>query len=145
MASKRRTLIAAASTILVAVLCSLAFIDTNGSSAMASLRRRLSDESGSISQTQKPIIYTFYHDYNGADGSGTGMSSEADQVLLKIWHGEWQNAGWIPRILTLEDARQHPHFNTLDGMLNHLPFKMYDVSGFILLFLHIFLLTQFPL
>jgi hypothetical protein len=77
--------------------------------------------------TQKPVMYTFYHEFNGAEGSGTGMTSETDQVLLKIWKGEWATAGWIPRVLTLEDARQHPHFKTMDTMLNGLPFKMYDV------------------
>lgn len=98
------------------------------------LRRRLFGQTGDGAQnarsartTQKPVMHTFYHEFNGAEGSGTGMTSETDQVLLKIWKGEWATAGWIPRVLTLEDARQHPHFRTLDTMLDGLPFKMYDV------------------
>mmetsp|Transcript_33084 Transcript_33084/g.54637 ORF Transcript_33084/g.54637 Transcript_33084/m.54637 type:complete len:149 (-) Transcript_33084:566-1012(-) len=127
----RRALLAAASALLVVALGSI-FVNTRAISNTEIVRRRrlMGDEetyAGHQSTHHKPIIYTFYHDYNSADNSGTGMSSEADQVLLKIWQGEWQNAGWIPRILTLEDARQHPHFNTFDGMLNGLPFKMYDV------------------
>lgn len=95
------------------------------------VRRRLIDEVGSFSSKPKPIIYTFYHQFNGAEGGGTGMTAEADQVLLQLWKSEWANAGWVPRVLTLEDARQHPHFGTLDGMLNGLPFKMYDVRMYL--------------
>lgn len=68
-------------------------------------RRRLSG----INPVDRPIIYTFY------DGDASHQTEE--QVLLKIWKDEWQNAGWVPRLLTLEDARQHKHFQTLNSML----------------------------
>jgi hypothetical protein len=96
----------------------------------SNLRRNLLQEINSRSlevQNKKPIIYTFYHNIDGSDGGGTGMNSEADRVLLKIWRDEWITAGWIPRVLTMEDARQNPYFKTLDRMLDGLPFKMYDV------------------
>jgi hypothetical protein len=122
MPSRRRRLLALVPTFVLVVL----FNGTSlGGKSIAVLRRRLLEEH---TVQQKPVIYTFYHGFNGAVGSGTGMTAEADEVLLKIWKGEWSTAGWIPRVLTLEDARQHPHFGTLDNMLNGLPFKMYDVS-----------------
>jgi len=68
-------------------------------------RRRLS----SVESVRKPIIFTFY--------DGDESSNQEEQVLLKIWKDEWQNAGWIPRLLTLEDARQHSHFQTFNSML----------------------------
>jgi len=58
----------------------------------------------------RPIIFTFY------DGEASNETEE--QVLLSIWKDEWQNAGWVTRILTLEDARQHPHFQTFNSMLD---------------------------
>lgn len=112
----------------------LFIVISSGREDASTLRRRLSGETSDgapgvqlPTKTQKPVMYTFYHEFNGAKGSATGMTTETDQVLLKIWKGEWAIAGWIPRVLTLEDARQHPHFKTLDTMLNGLPFKMYDV------------------
>lgn len=65
--------------------------------------------SASASST-RPIIFTFY------DGEASDETEE--QVILSIWKDEWQNAGWVTRILTLEDARQHPHFQTFNSMLD---------------------------
>lgn len=83
---------------------------------------------GTTSNEMKPIIYTFHHQFNDGEGGGTGMTKEADQILLDTWREEWKRAGWIPRVLTMEDARQHPHFLTLNLMLDGLPFRTYDVS-----------------
>jgi hypothetical protein len=88
-----------------------------------SLRRRLLQSS----TNKKPIVHTFYHEYNAAAG-GTGMTTAADQALLKVWVDEWTEAGWNPKILNMEDARQHPQFDTVNKMLDGLPFKYYDVS-----------------
>jgi hypothetical protein len=122
MMSRRTKVVLFVLTFMLLLLLNVAFL---GGKSVAVLRRRLLEEH---TMNQKPVIYTFYHGFNGAVGSGTGMTTEADQVLLKIWKGEWSTAGWIPRVLTLEDARQHPHFGTLDSMLNGLPFNMHDVS-----------------
>jgi hypothetical protein len=105
------------------------------------LRRHLLQEIGPrnlaeaqvIQSKKKPIIYTFYHHIDGTNGGGTGMDSKADDVLLKIWREEWMIAGWIPRVLTMEDARQNPYFKTLDRMLDGLPFQMYDVRKILFL------------
>ena len=122
MPTTRRKALLLVPTFILLVLLNVTSL---GRKSAAVLRRRLLED---FTMKQKPVIYTFYHGFNGAVGSGTGMTTEADQVLLKIWKGEWSTAGWIPRVLTLEDARQHPHFGTLDTMLSGLPFKMYDVS-----------------
>ena len=89
----------------------------------SSIRRRLSQ------QSNKPIVYTFYHEFNAAAG-GTGMTTAADQALLQVWVDEWSRAGWNPKILNMEDVRQHPQFQTVDAMLDGLPFKYYDVSKY---------------
>lgn len=72
-------------------------------------------------------MHTFYHEFNAA-AAGTGMTSAADQALLKVWVDEWTSAGWNPKILNMEDVRQHPQFESINAMLNGLPFKYYDVS-----------------
>ena len=87
----------------------------------SSIRRRLA------LQSNKPVVYTFYHEFNAAAG-GTGMTAAADQELLQVWVDEWSQAGWNPKILNMEDVRQHPQFQTVDAMLDGLPFKYYDVS-----------------
>jgi hypothetical protein len=89
----------------------------------SSIRRRLTQ------QSNKPIVYTFYHEFNAAAG-GTGMTTAADQALLQVWVDEWSRAGWNPKILNMEDVRQHPQFQTVDAMLDGLPFKYYDVSKY---------------
>jgi hypothetical protein len=81
----------------------------------------------SSTSNKNPIVHTFYHEYNAAAG-GTGMTTAADQALLKVWVDEWTAAGWNPVILNMEDTRQHPQFDTMNKMLDGLPFKYYDVS-----------------
>lgn len=77
--------------------------------------RRLSEGSASPG---KPIIYTFFIETGNA----------VDQSLLKLWQGEWTKAGWVPRVLTLEDAQQNPHYETVQGMLKSLSLVLNEVS-----------------
>jgi len=60
-----------------------------------------------IIQTERPIIYTFFE-------LKKGLHFEYDltphENLLKAWTTLWTEAGWEPRILTLEDAKQHPDY-----------------------------------
>jgi len=84
------------------------------------IRRRLQSNSN-----ERPVMHTFYHEFNAA-AAGTGMTTAADQALLKVWVDEWTSAGWNPKILNMEDVRQHPQFESINAMLNGLPFKYYD-------------------
>lgn len=55
---------------------------------------------------QRPIINTFFEriDYHHRY---TGMSDEADQALLEFWKQAWFDAGWEPRVLSLQDSQKH--------------------------------------
>lgn len=70
----------------------------------------------------RQIMYTFYTFIDGE----TGMSSEADQKLLKAWKDEWRRHGWEPRIIGLEEAQQHNDYARLFALLGGLEMKVYD-------------------
>ena len=68
---------------------------------------------------QKPIMYTFFTPIE--DGrKQTGMSPEADEILLTLWNNEWSNAGWKTRVLTIDTAKMHPDFEKLNKKLSSL-------------------------
>ncbi len=68
---------------------------------------------------KKPIMYTFYNKIDAED-KNTGMTDDADEVLLKVWEEEWNKAGWETRILNLNDARGHPRFAEFEEKLQEI-------------------------
>ncbi|GFH61568.1 hypothetical protein CTEN210_18044 [Chaetoceros tenuissimus] len=52
----------------------------------------------------RPVIYTFF--------SPLHENSKHDE-LIDVWKKEWESFGFEPRILTIEDAMSHPHFETM--------------------------------
>eukprot|EP00521_Asterionellopsis_glacialis_P014945 CAMPEP_0195308066 /NCGR_PEP_ID=MMETSP0707-20130614/38035_1 /TAXON_ID=33640 /ORGANISM="Asterionellopsis glacialis, Strain CCMP134" /LENGTH=347 /DNA_ID=CAMNT_0040372325 /DNA_START=94 /DNA_END=1137 /DNA_ORIENTATION=- len=80
--------------------------------------RRLQEEPEQQQQQQqapqedRPPIYTYYHRVEG-----TGMTEQSDDALLSEWKRSWYNAGWEPKVLTLEDARQHPNYQTMMDLI----------------------------
>jgi len=79
----------------------------------------------------RPVMYTFY-DRIEAGGAGkgkrsTGMDDKSDNELLALWKTHWENAGWEPRILSLEDAKKHASYDHYVDRLASLP--MDGVSG----------------
>lgn len=84
----------------------------NGASSTTK-KRRLQDTTA-----QKPIIYTFYNPLI-EDAFVTEMSESGDSALLEEWKQAWSAAGFEPRVLTLEDARTHPHFIPIDYAMEH--------------------------
>ena len=79
----------------------------------------------------RPVMYTFYDRTEpGGISKGirsTGMDDKSDNELLALWKKHWENAGWEPRILSLEDARKHPSYDDYVSRLESLP--MDGVSG----------------
>jgi len=39
--------------------------------------------------------------------------------LLDLWEKTWKDAGWEPRILTLDDAKKHPEYDRIANRLNN--------------------------
>ena len=81
-------------------------------------KRRLTSET-------KPPIYTFFE---WTPQQQLGFGSEEDE-LLPMWSQYWEQAGWEPRILTLEDAKAHPDYEKMRGVLDSIP-SMRDESKF---------------
>eukprot|EP00566_Odontella_aurita_P014896 CAMPEP_0113558502 /NCGR_PEP_ID=MMETSP0015_2-20120614/18382_1 /TAXON_ID=2838 /ORGANISM="Odontella" /LENGTH=348 /DNA_ID=CAMNT_0000460045 /DNA_START=90 /DNA_END=1133 /DNA_ORIENTATION=+ /assembly_acc=CAM_ASM_000160 len=61
----------------------------------------------------RPKMHTFYEKIN----QDTGMSNEADEALLSAWRTAWSAAGWDPVVLSSNDARRHPDYEELFGVL----------------------------
>ena len=47
------------------------------------------------------------------------MTESGDAALLEEWKRAWSEAGFEPRVLTLEDARTHPQFIPIDYAMEH--------------------------
>ena len=55
----------------------------------------------------RPIIHTYYQPVR------TDMGTEGDRELLKAWKQAWYDAGWQPKIVTLEHAMLVPEYQAL--------------------------------
>lgn len=66
----------------------------------------------------RPIIHTFYNPLL-QDAFVTEMTESGDAALLEEWKKAWADAGFEPRVLTLEDARTHPLFIPIDYAMEH--------------------------
>lgn len=71
-------------------------------------------------EPNKPIIFTFYNEID-EKYKHTGMTDRADQDLLKLWKKKWTEAGWDPRILDMNDAKDHRRFKEFDKKLQQVP------------------------
>ena len=79
----------------------------------------------------RPVIYTFFT--LKREKFGPNLDRNIHEALLDVWVKLWTEAGWEPRILTLEDAKKHPDFDKyskavasidrlFDGSYNYLCF-----------------------
>ena len=83
------------------------------SSPSTSMRRRQLQVN-----TRRPTIYTFYNPLL-EDAFVTGMTESGDAALVEEWKTAWWDAGFEPRVLTLEDAKTHPQFIPIDYAMEH--------------------------
>lgn len=80
----------------------------------------------SIVRGSRPVMYTFF-EWIPPRNRGTQMSDTADKALIAEWKAAWKAAGWEPRVLTLEDAKQHPQYDDYAPKLNSI--RMLGVDG----------------
>lgn len=70
---------------------------------------------------KRPLIYTFFE-------IGDDVTLQEHAKLLATWAELWSEAGWEPRVLTLEDAKKHPNYEKFSkeiiypGPLHYLSF-----------------------
>jgi hypothetical protein len=71
----------------------------------------------------KPVIHTFWEPVptlrNGE--KGTGITLGADQEMLLLWKQAWEDIGWDTRIISTEDAKNHPQFLEFYTLLQNVP------------------------
>lgn len=66
--------------------------------------------SDKVNASDVPVpIYTFHLE------GVSDESPEEERALLDAWSSAWAAKGWIPRVLTLDDARRHPHYVQYHG------------------------------
>lgn len=98
------------------------------------------------SEGEVPVVYTFFddldnvYDKNAEDGQGEGevkkeeeqkgneihqsrrrlkkKTTTRDRDILQAWKDAWSAMGYIPRVLTLEDARRHPDYESYSEILD---------------------------
>jgi len=91
-------------------------------------RARISEAEGRLNEKEaKPRIHTFWEPLDN-----TGMTTESNEAMLRLWEAAWQAAGWEPVVLTMEDAMQHPDFENINRTLStDMPFGGYDLICFL--------------
>ncbi len=55
-----------------------------------------------------------------------GMTADAHTDMIRAWKESWQQAGWDTRVLTIEDAKQHPDYNYWDPTIQSFKMSQYD-------------------
>ena len=78
-------------------------------------RRRTKRKTKKSKNVEKPIIYTFFEvkelpNFRQHDKT-------VHEEILAVWTKLWKEAGWEPKILTLDDAKKHPDFTKYDENL----------------------------
>lgn len=96
------------------IICSV--INDDNEASILDLRQL----STTIKQGQAPIIYTFFDDLENVDvnKSSGKITEENDRQILKAWEEAWSSLGYIPKILTMEDARRNPEFEVYSRTLD---------------------------
>lgn len=78
------------------------------------------------SDEPRPIIYTFYETIH-RDNIREERIRVVDQALLQVWKQAWTEAGWEPRILSLDNAQQHPQYQETTQALSKI--TLYGGTG----------------
>ena len=104
------TMTMARSKVIAACLCTLALISLLGPRQEAQLLRRLETdekEDAHLANSIKPVIHTFFQPMQG-------QRNEGRDPLIDVWSLQWRNAGFEPVVLTVDDAKRHPYFKTME-------------------------------
>lgn len=67
----------------------------------------------------RPIINVYFAPI-APEQRFTGMTDEDDEALLTFWKDTWEAAGWQPRVLTWNDAKQHSLYDSFSKQLDEL-------------------------
>lgn len=66
-----------------------------------------------VSHYSRPVgVMHVFFDTISPEQRFTAMTDEDDRALLQFWKQAWEMAGWEPRVLTLQDAKRHPLYES---------------------------------
>uniref|UniRef100_A0A7S2VY02 Alpha 1,4-glycosyltransferase domain-containing protein n=1 Tax=Eucampia antarctica TaxID=49252 RepID=A0A7S2VY02_9STRA len=77
---------------------------------------------------KRPVIHTYYA--KKLEHLQEDWDSEEHWDMLSYWKDQWESAGWDTRILTEEDAKQHPYYDTYQTDLEKLKVSSYNYYCF---------------
>jgi hypothetical protein len=75
----------------------------------------------------KPIMHTFWQ---SVPGGCCGADENGHQQLIDAWENAWHDNGWETAILTMDDAKKHPYFETLTRLFVGTNISEYDKRCF---------------
>mmetsp|Transcript_8341 Transcript_8341/g.11905 ORF Transcript_8341/g.11905 Transcript_8341/m.11905 type:complete len:603 (+) Transcript_8341:111-1919(+) len=73
----------------------------------------------------RPKVHTFFESMDGT-GETAGMDNAGNSNLINTWKQAWYEAGFEPVVLTMDDAKKHPDFNSSQQRLEQLPMRFYN-------------------
>lgn len=59
-------------------------------------------------------VFTYFEEQAGPNAAD-------DEELLKLWKQNWHSKGWIPTVLGISDAMEHPHAPVYQRLTENLP------------------------
>lgn len=69
--------------------------------------------------SSRPVINVFFERI-APEQRFTSMTDKDDDALLEFWKHTWKAAGWEPRVLTLQDTKQHSLYESFQKELDDL-------------------------
>lgn len=77
---------------------------------------------------KRPIIHTYYA--KKLEHVGEAWDTEEHLDMLELWKEQWVGAGWEPRVLHEDHAKQHPYYDTFQKELEKLKVSSYNYFCF---------------
>jgi hypothetical protein len=74
--------------------------------AIVQLRRSAYSSPDEDTPSRRPIMHTFYQKVN-----------QGEDELISVWSDEWNRAGFDTKVVTLDDAKKHPYFSTMEQVV----------------------------
>ena len=71
-----------------------------------------------------PVMHTYYA--KKLEHLQDEWDTQEHEDMLQFWQSQWENAGWNTRILTQEDAKLHPMYETYQTALDQLNVSSYN-------------------
>jgi hypothetical protein len=73
-----------------------------------------------VEELQGPVIHTFFDDLKNVYGDeDRGKRTTGDDMeILYAWKEAWSSMGYVPKVITMEDAKRHPDYENYSNILD---------------------------